>query len=75
MKICSIDRDKIIPTWVRGNLYKHEDGEIYLACIYVGKNILVSVTDGSFWSNLEEFAGKDYKFSDVTEEYCLKRIK
>jgi len=73
MKICdNVKVKKKSPELIRGHLYQHNDGRLWL-CAY--DNRLVNVESGKGWASNHGFDGFDNEFTDVTEEYCLQRVK
>lgn len=73
MKICDNDKvEKNGPELIQGHLYQHKDGRIWL---YVYGNRLVNVESGNGWLSDRGFGGFDNEFTDVTEKYCLQRVK
>lgn len=67
------------PELIPGHLYKKDGGiyerEIYMYCKFSG--FLVALNDGAEWNTDKKspFGTGEFKWTDVTDQYCLKKVK
>jgi len=73
MNICGYKHPELIP----GHLYQNDSvvfgDEIYMYCKFSG--LLVALNDGEEWvNNSDEPFGRGAQWTDVTDQYCLKKV-
>lgn len=73
MNICETTVAEKNPPLISGHLYTHDEvGMIYIYCA-VNKS-LINLVHGTKWSN-ERVFGPLTGWKDVTDEYCLQKVK
>ena len=80
MKIC--EENKVVseePFWIDGNIYKliepmfnFKSGEIFLAC---DSKHLHSLESGKNWDITLTYSACPEWWINVTDQYCLKKVK
>ena len=66
------------PKLILGNLYKHNNSQDIFICAEsdkLGEFRLVCIQDGQLWSVRNGFSFYDEVWTDVTDQYCLKKVK
>lgn len=78
MKICE-EKEKKPPEFIDRHLYRRVDGPFVgeLALYYKEAGLMVPLDSGRAWAfgPHSKFGFEDIEFEDVTDQYCLKRIK
>jgi hypothetical protein len=72
MKICKDKQNGCAPTLIGAHLYARDGGDgLYVYCL--DEDVLVNLATGRSWSR-KGYDGNGHRFTDVTDQYCLKRI-
>lgn len=73
MKVCPVEKQEAqVPKLIEGHIYQHRT-HLYIYNYY--KNILVRLNDGIVWNDGEGWGKSTEGWSDVTDQYCVQRIK
>jgi hypothetical protein len=79
MKVCDNTESNGRPELISGHIYKAGEEYVFddsgLHIYALGINTLVCLDNGSVWAEGKGFGVSEIEWKDVTDEYCLQKVK